>query len=358
MPLTGMEGSAVRRVSESGIAQVPFLWTRGIAARETLGYLDRKGIDAEPLLLKAELSRTQLSQDPGGVSAASQHRFLEIAAAETNDPLLGLHVAAAMDLRGIGLLFYLAASCETVAEALEYLARYAATATEEIRLEISRQRDETLLTFRRVLAFDEPVRQQSELVVLGFLRVLRTLTNRDFTPSRMSFAHGRGSELREIHRILRCPVEFLQPIDSWVLPQQVMELPIISEDRHLLQILETHADVLLSETRTTTGVRYLVEDQLAGTLPSGGIRVARIAEQLGMSERSLRRRLAEEGTSFGEVLDHLRHRLALRYLKDEHVSLKQVAWLLGYSEAGAFNHAFKRWTGIPPGRARSRYRSR
>jgi len=196
MPLTGMEGSAVRRVSESGIAQVPFLWTRGIAARETLGYLDRKGIDAEPLLLKAELSRTQLSQDPGGVSAASQHRFLEIAAAEMNDPLLGLHVAAAMDLRGIGLLFYLAASSETVAEALEYLARYAATATEEIRLEISRQRDETLLTFRRVLAFDEPIRQQSELVALGFVRVLRKLTNRDFTPSRMSFVHGRGGGLR------------------------------------------------------------------------------------------------------------------------------------------------------------------
>ena len=131
------------RVPDSDIAQVPFLWTRGIAAREALGYLDRKGIETEALLSKAELSRAQLIEDPGGVSAASQHRFLEVAAAETNDPLLGLHVAAAMDLREIGLLFYLAASSETVAEALEYLARYAATATAEIR-EISRQKDETL----------------------------------------------------------------------------------------------------------------------------------------------------------------------------------------------------------------------
>jgi AraC-like DNA-binding protein len=104
-------------------------------------------------------------------------------------------------------------------------------------------------------------------------------------------------------------------------------------------------------------VRDLVEDQLVGSLPSGEIGAAGIAGRLGVSERSLRRRLAE-GTSFGEVLDHLRHRLALQYLKDEHVSLKQVAWLLGYSEAGAFNHAFKRWTGIPPGRARHRYPSR
>ena len=60
-----------------------------------------------------------------------------------------------------------------------------------------------------------------------------------------------------------------------------------------------------------------------------------------------------EGTSFGEVLDRLRHREALRYLADGTVSLQQIAWLLGYSEPGAFNHAFKRWTGTSPGRART-----
>ena len=83
------------------------------------------------------------------------------------------------------------------------------------------------------------------------------------------------------------------------------------------------------------------------------MQAAVIAEQLGMSERSFRRRLVEEGANFGEILDHLRHRLAIRYLDDEHVSLKQIAWLLGYSEIGAFNHAFKRWTGTSPGRARN-----
>jgi AraC-like DNA-binding protein len=71
-----------------------------------------------------------------------------------------------------------------------------------------------------------------------------------------------------------------------------------------------------------------------------------------MSERSFRRRLAEEGTSFGEVLDRLRNRLALRYLEDKSITLKQIAWRLGYSEPGAFNHAFKRWTGTSPNRTR------
>ena len=100
------------------------LWTRGVAARETLSYLDRRGIDAEPALFGAGNSRHQLSRDDIGLSGASQYRFLELATAEANDQLLGLHVAAEMDLRAIGLLFYLTESAPTVSEAVENLARY------------------------------------------------------------------------------------------------------------------------------------------------------------------------------------------------------------------------------------------
>jgi AraC-like DNA-binding protein len=83
------------------------------------------------------------------------------------------------------------------------------------------------------------------------------------------------------------------------------------------------------------------------------VQAAVVARELGMSMRSFTRNLAEEGTTFGEILDDLRNRLALRYLADQRISLQQIAWLLGYSEVGAFNHAFKRWTGTSPGRARN-----
>ena len=82
----------------SVVPQSPFLWTRGMAARETYATWTRMGVDAEPLLLKAGLSCSQLSQDSGGISVAAQHRFLQFAALEANDSLLGLRVAAEMDL--------------------------------------------------------------------------------------------------------------------------------------------------------------------------------------------------------------------------------------------------------------------
>ena len=128
------------------------LWTRGVAARETLTYLDRTGIDAEPALFGAGISRRQLSQDHIGLSVASQYRFLELAAAEANDQLLGLHVAAELDLRSIGILFYLTGSAPTVSEALENLARYSRTTNEALVVEISRQNDEVILADINFLA--------------------------------------------------------------------------------------------------------------------------------------------------------------------------------------------------------------
>jgi AraC-like DNA-binding protein len=343
----------MKSVPRSDVPQSPFLWTRGNAARETLRYLDRSGIDAEPLLVKAELSRGQLSQDSDGTSVVSECRFLELGALATNDPLLGLHVAAEIDLRNFGILFYLGASSATVAEALEHLTRYSGTGNEANRFEISRNKDETVLTNRPALAFDEPRRQLAEFGALAVIRALGRVTNRDFPPSHITFAHTRNSGLREIHRILRCPVEFGCAADSWVLPQSVIELPIVSKDSHLLRILETHADDLLSQRHAATGLRALVESQLASALPSGRVQAAVVAQQLGMSERSFRRRLAEEGTTFSEILDQLRNSLALRYLEDQRISLQQIAWVLGYSELAAFNHAFKRWFGTSPRLARN-----
>lgn len=330
------------------------LWTRGVAARETLSYLDRKGIDAEPALFGAGLSRRQLSQEDVGLPVASQYRFLELAATEAHDQLLGLRVAAEMDTRAIGILFYLTGSSRTVAEALENIAHYSATTNEALVVEISRGEDAVTLAIRHMQHFDEPHRQFFELLALWFVRTLHRQTNRHFNPLRVTFTHARNSDLRELHHLLQCPVDFAQAVDTWVLPQRVMDLPIVSGDSRLLQILTAHADDLLAEKHSVSGLQNMVVSQLVDLLPSGESRAAAVARRLGMSTRSFTRHLAEEGTTFGEILERLRQRLASRYLADNRMSSQQIAWLLGYSDPSAFTHAYKRWTGTTPRRARKR----
>src|SRR5215470_536608 len=75
-----------------------------------------------------------------------------------------------------------------------------------------------------------------------------------------------------------------------------------------------------------------------------------------LSARTLSRRLADEGTTYEEVVDQLRQTLALQYIKDRGISISQIAWLLGYEGSTSFNHAFKRWTGRSPVVARNEER--
>ena len=88
-------------------------------------------------------------------------------------------------------------------------------------------------------------------------------------------------------------------------------------------------------------------------LPHGKAKRHRVARTLGHSQRTLARKLADEGTTYEQVLDDLRQSLALQYIKEHGVSLSQVAWLLGYEGSTSFNHAFKRWTGQSPSAARN-----
>jgi len=83
-------------------------------------------------------------------------------------------------------------------------------------------------------------------------------------------------------------------------------------------------------------------------------RAGHVARRLGLSQRTLARRLAREGLSFSKLLSELRLELARRYLVDERLSISDVAWLLGYQDVAAFSNAFKRWTGKAPSAASSR----
>ena len=91
-----------------------------------------------------------------------------------------------------------------------------------------------------------------------------------------------------------------------------------------------------------------VERRVEPLLETGEVRIDRIARELGLSRQTLYRRLKAEGVTFEEIVDRLRHRLALRFVREQGMSVKESAWRLGFSDPAAFSRAFKRWTGSSP----------
>ena len=99
--------------------------------------------------------------------------------------------------------------------------------------------------------------------------------------------------------------------------------------------------------------RREVEQRLEPLLERGPVRIEAVARALGYSRQTLYRRLKEEGTTFAELLDGLRRRLALRYVREQGMPVKEAAYRLGFSEPAAFSRAYKRWTGSSPRRLNS-----
>jgi len=130
-------------------------------------------------------------------------------------------------------------------------------------------------------------------------------------------------------------------------------LPILTADDRLLDVLKSYGDEIL-ENRARHGpdFKHQVERRIVDLLPTGNATIAIIAQDLGMSERTFSRRLAEHGLNFKDLLADVRRDLSLKYLAEPDLTLKQAAFLLGYSEPGAFSHAFKRWTGKTPAQAK------
>jgi AraC-like DNA-binding protein len=167
----------------------------------------------------------------------------------------------------------------------------------------------------------------------------------------------RRSGAREFERFYGCPVEFGASSDLFELSDDSLAIPLLTGDPKLLKALEPFVAMAAKERKTAAGtLRATVENEVEKLLPHGKAKVQTVAKALALSLRTLSRRLADEGTTYAEVVDDLRRTLALQYLKDPAISLSQIAWLLGCEGSTSFNHAFKRWTGRSPTVARNEKR--
>jgi AraC-like DNA-binding protein len=131
-------------------------------------------------------------------------------------------------------------------------------------------------------------------------------------------------------------------------------LPLINADNYLNDLLLKYCEATLAgRTGDRSELRTKVENAISSVLPHERVRVEHVARSLGMSKRTLARKLADEGLNFSEIFQNLRQDLAVRYLEDGKLHVSKIAWLLGFNEVSAFTHAFKRWTGKTPREMRS-----
>ncbi len=326
----------------------------GLSTRLAYARARAAGVALDPILNKAGLTRQQVEDPASRIRVHDQIRFLSLVADALDDDLLGFHLAQAPDLREIGLFYYVLASSQTFIEALQRAARYSSIANEGISLRCITGKAFGA-SFHYVGVSRHLDQHQIEFWMTALVRICRQLTGLHVLPSRVRLTHRRAWN-QELASFLGDNVELGATADDIAFPDRIKHAPVVSADLHLNKLLRSYCEEALSQKRRDRGsFRTRVENAIVPLLPHGKAQVGEVARHLGVSQRTLARRLIAEEVSFSDVLESLRSDLANRYLAEPELAVSQIAWLLGYRDVGAFSHAFKRWTGKTPGQARREY---
>jgi AraC-like DNA-binding protein len=319
----------------------------GLASRLALAELQHRRIEPGPLLAQARLPAAALA-DQKRISVASQIRFLELVSSATGDDWIGLTLAKSFDLRETGMLYYVAASSHRLGDALRRLERYVRLGNEALVLKLHQGNTCRIgLGYAGVPRHRE--RHQIELLATMLLRLCRQLAGQRLAPASVRFLHHRSRDLQQINELFACRVEFDAEEDVIEFDGSVTELPVVGDDPFLNKLMEKDCEAALAERFSNVSpFRVTVENAIASLMPHAETHGRKVAQRLGLSERTFSRRLASEGLSYGEILDHLRRDLAAFHLQHSDLRLSQIAWRLGFHQPSSFSHACRRWFGMSP----------
>jgi AraC-like DNA-binding protein len=324
--------------------------------RLACGRAHTAGIDLRPILRRAQLTLREIEDEKTELRVTTQLNCVNEIAEALGDCLLGFHLLEELDLRRLGFIYYVVASSENLGAAMGRAARYCSIVNEGVRLQTELGRTLSVgIDYAGVSRLSD--RHQIEAWITAIVRTCREITGRELQPLHIRIMHQRIPESAELDNFLGRGIEFGADADEIVFSGEAAGLPVVGADPYLNALLIRYCDEALAPHQHPIGaLRTNVENTLARLLPHGQGVVENVAQKLGISPRTLRRKLADEGVTFAGLREDLRLALATRYLMEQDLSISRIAWLLGYTEVSAFSHAFRRWTGRTPRADRPRQR--
>ena len=316
-----------------------------------------RGAGASTLARAAGLPGSALEPLPESLAAGDYIALLAAGADLTQDPHFGLHVGERVRLGTYSVYGLILLACTDFAQALEQTQRY-----EQLAHDLGRSRLEVdaatgLAHYTWTSHFPGAGRHLAESVFAGIRTFGSWLAGRPLAPVRLAFAHASDADPAEYARVLGMVPAFGAEAHLACFDAARLAMPVPNADAGMYPVLQQHAERLLKERedeRERHGIVAQVRACVIRNLAKDRVRLASIADELGLSQRTLQRKLSEAGASFQQVLDSARHALARDYLRQRGLSLADIAFLLGYQEQSAFTHAFREWSGMNPGAWRER----
>jgi len=319
--------------------------------RSIIDYCRDAKIDIQPVLAAAGLTEARLEDIDDRIQWTDYMAGFEKASSLSVDPFFGLHFGEQIKPGHYGIMGMIAMSCSRAGELMELHRRYQALISDSVINRYETTAQGIRLTTQPLLPGYDRSRLHFESTFSSWITLARWITGlKDHFPLEVCFPFAAPDDLSEYHRVFGTNLLFEQPAASVLFDSALMDRPIPQSNPALRQQLEAQAQELLLRTGANHAEPMLqqVQQLIANSLADGTPDIEGVAEKLAISTRGLQRKLKEHDTSFSQILDSTRQELANSYISKPHISLTEIAFLLGFSEQSAFNRAFKRWTGSSP----------
>jgi AraC-like DNA-binding protein len=325
-----------------------------------LDFAVSRGADRLTLIARSHIHPDELLNQDNRIPLASYLAMLEAGIELCNEPALSLLFGEAVSLPDISIVGLMGQLAENSEDGRRQLSRYAPLALDEDDgqasdpMEIVREGSDVWVRSTSRIYAENPHLTESAFArtVCGVRAALASMPDfarRPF-PGAIRFTHKEPAYRAEYDRIFGVPLVFESPMNAILIDEAFMRMKPPRPNPYLSELLRAHAEGLLENLESSKSTRGRVESLLIPLLHTGEANIGIIAGKLALSRQTLFRRLKAEGVTFEKVLDDLRHKLALDYLNGKKVSVHETAYLVGFSDPGAFSRAFKRWTGARPRR--------
>jgi AraC-like DNA-binding protein len=281
------------------------------------------------------------------IDAEAYYGLIERVAREDDDelPFRYAQVLRPDDFAALGLALKTA---RTVGDSLQRLVRYILVLTDTLEYELVDDLEPgRLFALRGRPNHRRGARLANESALAAVTSMVRQVAAARVGPTAVSFRHPRPATVAGHRAFFGCPITFGAQVDALRFGDGALATPTRLGDEGLSGFLTAHLDEL-RERHADRSAAARVRGAVVDSLPDGLPRASQIARRLGMSERTLQRRLAEEGHTFQALADGARREAAESLLIDGDHALAEVAFLTGFSDQSAFQRAFKRWTGRTP----------
>jgi AraC-like DNA-binding protein len=313
------------------------------------------GLDPDELFREAGIDPKLRLDSTARISADQYDRLVCLEELKSKDDAFVFHLADHIHPSYMGAIGYSWMTSASLRKGFHLMARYGRLLMDEaiIRLDDHGETLHVLLESGAAGERDPDLRERLRLV--NAVKLCRLNCGESFKPVRVHFRQSEPSRTAAYYSFFRCELQFDSDHSVLLIDSEVADKPLPGFNTQLENLLEQQILDYLARLDKQDIVGR-TKSVIFEYLPSGHVLIEEVAAKLNTSVRTLRRKLGEKGASFKELLTQTRRELGERYIRDNSLSLTEIAFLLGFSDSSSFSRAYKTWTGQSPSEYRNTHR--